>query len=309
LKAFNTIAAMLVLGTAAIAQTTPVTPVITNGQIQVTVQDSSGGSHALAFPVTTSLSVGQGTDVYTGPVVVTPPPPPPSGAPAIPSNAIAVDLINPKNAWKNTKDAGTPGTATFSNNYPVTGIFFDASGKSIDTRAFSIAYSGAAGVRFSNSFAKDTTATHFVYDVVVQSPDWTHTANLEMDINQVKSNGKTAILGVQCSNYSKTWEVTFLTSTGSWHWVPTNAPCTPLKWSPNEPHHIRIFGIMDPTGVSTYLGAEFDGTYQTFTGAVGQTEDALGWTVGTVLPNFQIDGLGASGSATIYSDRLTIIRW
>jgi hypothetical protein len=214
------------------------------------------------------------------------------------------------NAWKNTKDAGTPGTASFSNNYPVGNVFFDAAGKSIDARAFSIAYQNGAGVRFSNSFAKDTVATHFVYDTVVQSPDWTHTANLELDINQVKSNGKTAILGVQCSSYGHSWEVTLIGSTGAWHWVTTNLTCNPLTWTPNVPHHIRIFGTIDATGFSTYTGVELDGTYGAFNSAAsGMTARALGWSIGSVLPNFQIDGLGASGTATIYSDKLTIIRW
>jgi hypothetical protein len=227
-----------------------------------------------------------------------------NGAPAIPANAIAVDLINPKNAWKNTKDAGTPGSATFSNNYPVSGIFAN------DARAFSIAYQNAGGVRFSNSFAKDTVSTHFVYDVVVRSPDWTHTANLELDLNQVKADGRTAILGMQCSNYSKTWEVT-LNKTGNtgWHWVPSNIPCTPLKWTPNVSHHIRLFGTLASNGIATYVGVEFDGSYSAFTNASGLTARAIGWGIGSVLPNFQIDGLGASGSATIYSNKLTIIRW
>lgn len=274
-----------------------------NGTDVVTVvTDAAANTYTVTTPI--SLVIGSPVLVFNpAPVITPPPPPPPSGAPTIPPSAIAVDLINPTTAWKNTKDAGTPGTATFSNNYPVSGIFPD------DARAFSIAYSGAAGVRFSNSFAKDTTATHFVYDTVVESPDWTHTANLELDTNQVKSNGKTAILGTQCSSYSKTWEVTLMSSTGGWHWVPTNLFCNPLTWTPNVPHHVRIFGTIDAAGVSTYEGVELDTAYSTFTGATGPTARSLGWSVGSVLPNFQIGGLGASGSATIYADKLTIYRW
>jgi hypothetical protein len=291
-----------------LAAQTAVTPTIANNQVSVTVQDSNGGTHVIGFPVTatTTLSVGPGTDTYTGPAVVVAPPPPPvpvNAAPTIPKNAISVDLINPKTAWKNTKDAGTPGTATFSNNYPVSGIFAN------DARAFSIAYTGAGGVRFSNSFAKDTTATHYVYDTVVLSPDWTHTANLELDLNVVRANGKTSILGTQCSSYSKTWEVTFLTSTGKWHWVPTNVACSPLTWTPNVPHRIRIFGTITLAGTSTYTGVELDGAYKAFTGTTGNTADALGWSVGGLITNFQIDGKGTSGSAIIYSNKLTMIRW
>jgi hypothetical protein len=35
---------------------------------------------------------------------------------------------------------------------------------------------------------------------------------------------------------------------------------------------------------------------------------SLGWTP-TLLTNFQIDGLGVSGSAQVYLDNLTIYRW
>jgi hypothetical protein len=51
-----------------------------------------------------------------------------------------------------------------------------------------------------------------------------------------------------------------------------------------------------------------DGAYSGFSGASGQTEDALGWATGTVLTNVQMDGLGASGSASVYADKLTIYR-
>lgn len=280
-----------------------------NGTDVVTVvTDAAANTYTVTTPF--SVSVGSPVLVFNPAPVIIPPPPPPSGAPAIPANAIAVDLINPVTAWKNTKDAGTPGTATFTNTYPVGNVFFDDAGKSINARAFWIAYQNAAGVRFSNSFAKDTVATHFVYDTTVLTPDASHLANLELDINQVKANGMTAILGTQCSSYSKTWEVTLINaSTGKWHWVPSNISCNPLTWTPNVPHHVRIFGTIDATGVSTYQGVELDGTYAAFTNATGMTARALGWSVGSVLPNFQVGGLGASGSATIYADRLTIIRW
>jgi hypothetical protein len=173
-----------------------------------------------------------------------------------------------------------------------------------------MAYTGAGGVRWAISFAKDAAATNFVYDTDVLSPDWTHVAALELDTNQVKANGKTDILGTQCSSYSKTWEVTLINpSTGHWHWVPTNVACNPLKWAPGVTHHIRIFGTIDASDISTYTGVELDGVYSAFSGATGSTAEALGWGVGTVLTNLQIDGLGQSGSATVYADKLTIYRW
>ena len=230
-----------------------------------------------------------------------------SGSPVIPANAIYADLIHPVspvNPWKAcVHDLGTPGDANCSNNYPVTGIFED------DTRTFAMTYTGAGGVRWADTFANDTATTHYVYDTVVQSPDWSHVANLELDINQVKADGNTAILGTQCGSYSKTWEITRIGSDGKWHWFPTNVFCNPLTWTPNTPHHVRIFGTMTASGVSTYIGVELDGQYSAFTNGTAATGKDLAWGVGVNLANFQIDGLGASGTATISSDRLTIIRW
>jgi hypothetical protein len=35
----------------------------------------------------------------------------------------------------------------------------------------------------------------------------------------------------------------------------------------------------------------------------------LGWAAGTLLTNFQVDGVGAGGSSTLYLDNLTVYRW
>jgi hypothetical protein len=36
---------------------------------------------------------------------------------------------------------------------------------------------------------------------------------------------------------------------------------------------------------------------------------ALGWGAGLLVTNFQVDGVGASGSSTLHLDDLTIYRW
>jgi hypothetical protein len=36
---------------------------------------------------------------------------------------------------------------------------------------------------------------------------------------------------------------------------------------------------------------------------------ALGWEIGDINTQFQIDGLGKSGGSTLYADNLTIYRW
>ena len=69
-------------------------------------------------------------------------------------------------------------------------------------------YSSRGGMRWHLAFAKDTTATHFVYDSYIYLTDPSQVANIELDMNQVMANGKTVIFGTQCSGYSKTWEYT-----------------------------------------------------------------------------------------------------
>jgi hypothetical protein len=287
---FLTALACVCLALPLAAQTASTT--ISPDTITTVMTDAAGNSYKATTPYSISIAPGSTSLVFT-PVVVTPPPA--SGAPAIPSTAKSVNLITQTN-WKPCEhDAGTPGTGTCSNNYPVTWITDKAA------RSFAMTYTGAGGVRWADTIANDAVSTNFVLDTEVSSPDWSH--------NQVKANGKTAILGTQCSSYSKTWEITLLNSKGGWHWVPVDAPCNPTTWTANVLHHIRIFGSITAAGISTYLGVELDGTYSAFSGATGQTEDALGWGAGTVLTNFQIDGLGASGSAVIYADALTVFRW
>ncbi len=293
---FKTLLGLCLFSPVCFAQTA--TSVLSGSSVVTTVMDKAGNVYTVTTPYFAALTVGPPTLS-----VVLVPPLPPAGAPAIPSTATAVSLIT-QGTWKACEhDAGTPGTGTCSNNYPVTGIFADSA------RGFSMTYTGAGGVRWANSFARDTTSTNFVLDAVVQSPDWTHVADLELDTNVVRSNGNTDILGTQCASQEKAWDVTFTNTSGAWHWVSTGVPCNPLTWTPNVPHHIRIFGTISPQDISTYIGVELDGVYTPFANETGSTADALGWGKGTVLDNVQIDGLGASGSATVYMDKLTVIRW
>jgi hypothetical protein len=57
----------------------------------------------------------------------------------------------------------------------------------------------------------------------------------------------------------------------------------------------------------TYQAVWFDGAKQTINATV-PSAFALGWG-SVLLTNFQIDGLGASGTATVYLDELTVYRW
>ena len=58
----------------------------------------------------------------------------------------------------------------------------------------------------------------------------------------------------------------------------------------------------------TYHSVWFDG----IEGPINQTVNgalALGWGSGALVTNFQVDGLGANGSSSLYVDNLTISRW
>jgi hypothetical protein len=58
----------------------------------------------------------------------------------------------------------------------------------------------------------------------------------------------------------------------------------------------------------TYQSVWLDGNEQAINATVPSTF-ALGWKVGVVQTQFQMDGLGTSGSSTVYLDNLTISRW
>ena len=124
--------------------------------------------------------------------------------------------------------------------YPATTPLYD------DAREFYMTYSSRGGERWHLAFAKDTESTHFVYDTYIYVVDPSQVANIELDMNQVMSNGKTVIFGTQCSTYSKTWEYTV--DTGGSHWVPSNIPCNPRTWTANTWHHVQIASHRDTTG-------------------------------------------------------------
>jgi hypothetical protein len=226
----------------------------------------------------------------------------PSGR--IPANAISTGNLESSTKWQWHHDSGTPGNSQGSTVYPVMGYSPDDA-----AREFYMTYSAKGGELYSLHFGSDTTATHFVYDTYVYVVDPSQLANLEMDINDVMADGRTVILGTQCSGYAKTWEFTAIVN-GKSGWHPSNIPCNPANWAAKTWHHIQIASHRDSNGVATYDWVSFDGTYSDFHGAVGPSGRSLGWQKGTLLLNFQIDGSSkGSGSNTLYMDRLTIYRW
>jgi hypothetical protein len=220
---------------------------------------------------------------------------------AIPASAIVTASLDGKQ-WAGEKDSGTPGSAHGSSVYPSTISYYD------HARKFYMTYSSRAGYRWHYSFAKSTTATHFVYDTYVYITNPSQLANIELDMNQVMSNGKTVIFGMQCSTYSKTWEYTV--SSGGSHWKSSNVGCNPRAWAAKTWHHVQIASHRNSTGYVTYDWVNLDGAHHVFRNAAGNSARSMGWSRGTLLLNFQLDGYNhGSGSLTAYIHKLTVFRW
>jgi hypothetical protein len=222
----------------------------------------------------------------------------------IPAYAISSGPLEGSTRWHWNHDAGTPGSSQGSTVYPISGLSPDNA-----AREFYMTYSSHGGEIYHLSFAIDKIATHFVYDANVYVTDPSQLANLEMDMNDVMPDGRTVILGTQCSTYSKSWEFVYQGG-GHPHWRSSNVACDPRKWSANSWHHIQIASHRDANGIATYDWVNVDGVYGDFQDASYDSSFSLGWAIGDLLINFQIDGYNSgSGANTLYTDKLTIYRW
>lgn len=247
----------------------------------------------------------------TAPAATTPPTPPSSPAPAasgpaIPSNAVIVTAIQSLPSWQHEHDdASGDGTSTGATTLVA------SPSQSGSARSFDTTYTNYGGERYHVAFAYDTVATNFAYDawVFIASPI-DGIANLEFDMNQVLANGQTVIFGFQCDGYSGTWDYTEKAGTPTIyidHWLHSSAACNPRDWTTDTWHHVQVTYSRDDAGNVTYQSVWFDGVEHDINATV-PSAFALGWS-STLLTNFQVDGLGASGSSTAYIDNLTIARW
>lgn len=206
--------------------------------------------------------------------------------------------------WQAAHDAATPGESRGSSVYPTTVPPYD------DAREFYMTYSAHGGERFSLRFGSSASATEFVYDTYIYFANPSEVQNVEMDINQVMSNGQTVIFGTQCSSNSGTWEYTtavMVDGEQKPHWNASNIPCNPKTWTANSWHHVQIASSRDSSGNVTYDWVNLDGTASTFANATGPSALSLGWSLGDLSLNFQLDGASeVSGSITAYIDDLTI---
>jgi hypothetical protein len=220
-------------------------------------------------------------------------------------NSTAVNQIQKAFPWKQIYDAATSGTSTGSMSLVGSPSLSGAA------RKFSMSYRNSAGERYWTSFGADTAAKNFLYDarIYIASPS-SDIGNIEMDMNQVTGNGETVIYGFQCDGYTNTWDYTKNAGSPGYpidQWVHSSLPCNPRNWATGVWHHVQIAYSRDNSGNVTYKYVTFDGVQKWLNETV-PCSFALGWS-STLLTNFQIDGLGGYGSATVYVDNLTISRW
>jgi hypothetical protein len=179
------------------------------------------------------------------------------------------------------------------------------------SRKFATTYSNSAGERYYITIGTDPAPKNFLFDtwVYLASPS-SDIANLEMDLNEVIWNGDTVIFGVQCDGYSNTWDYTANDGSPKKYddvWRHSNAYCNPREWSTNTWHHVQMAYSRNSAGHVTYKSIWLDGVEATLDVTV-PSAFSLGWGR-ALLTNFQVDGLGGYGSATIFVDHMTVYRW
>jgi hypothetical protein len=259
---------------------------------------AAAGAHTLHVKSWGNLGASCVSDV---PITVLP-----GSAPVIPANAIASTGIHALKTWQAAYDSGTgtgsaTGTMSLINLPSVSG----------NAREFLTTYTNYGGERYSVLFGTDSTASNFVYDawIYLASPT-SGIANLEMDLNQTMANGQTVIFGFQCDGWSNTWDYTINAGTPQKpvdQWLHTTAYCNPRSWSANAWHHVQVSYSHDSMGNATYKSVWLDGVEQDLYATV-PAAFALGWGP-ALLTNFQVDGIGVSGSSTVYLDNMTVYRW
>jgi hypothetical protein len=229
----------------------------------------------------------------------------PANAAVVPSNAISVSALQALNAWQAVNDSAASGSSTGSDSLVGSPAY------SGTARQFVTNFTNAGNERYYVFFGDDTESTNFLYDTwVYLTSSSSQIGNLEMDMNQTMANGQTAIFGFQCDGYNSTWDYTANKGTPQNPidtWVKSNAACNPRNWSINTWHHVQISYSRDDSGNITYSAVWLDDVQHSINATVNSAF-ALGWAP-ALLTNFQVDGLGSSGTTTVYMDGLTIYRW
>lgn len=221
------------------------------------------------------------------------------------AGANSVGAVQTLGNWVSEHDGATGGWSSGSMSV------VNAPSRSGFARQFYTVYGNSGGERYHAVFGDDVAASNFVYDAWIYLTNSAgNIGNLEMDLNQVMPNGQTALFGFQCDGYTGTWDYN-ANWTGptkpSNTWMHSSAPCNIRSWGRNQWHHIQISYSRTDWGVVTYHSVYVDGLEEPINATVPSAY-ALGWAP-VLLTNFQVDGLGGSGSVTVLLDDLAIYRW
>lgn len=224
---------------------------------------------------------------------------------SVPVDALVFRKIQAQSGWHTMSDPGTSGNAQGSM------LLTDSPWIDGPSRQFISRFKNGGGALYYKPFGSNTAVSNFLYDGWVYiggSSDGI--SNIEMDMNQVLSNGQTVIYGFQCDGWTSTWDYTENSGSPSKYvdtWLHSRQYCNPRTWSTNSWHHVQISYSRDKYGAVTYKSVWMDGVQEDIYATV-PSAFALGWS-SVLLTNFQVDGYGASGSSTVYLGNLTIYAW
>lgn len=271
----------------------------TPNDIDVTHQSIPTGTHTIHFKSWTSRGecpTVNTTFTVTGGSTVD------QTSTGIPADAVSSGDLDGSSKWTQAHDGGTPGTSRGSTVYPASTPLYD------DARKFYMTYTDKAGERWSDTFTKDPNSVYFVLDTYILLPSPSEVMNVELDINQVTSNGETVILSTQCSGEIGSWESGYTEGSHD-HWKSSKIKCNPKNWTANVWHHIQIGMHREANGVVSHDWVNVDNTHNAW-GEVQESAHFLGWGAGDLNTQFQIEGASSgSGSVTAYIHKFTVYRW
>jgi len=223
-----------------------------------------------------------------------------------PSDADTVSNIQALSGWQTTHDTGGPGSSTGYTDVVSSPSLYGSA------RRFVTSFQNAGDQRYSVVFSDNTSAKNFFYDGwVYLTSSSKYLANVELDLNQVMPNGETALMGIQCDGYSGNWAYNENLGTDysvqpHWHSV-SGTTCNPRNWSQYTWHHIQVSLSRTDSGAVTYHSVWLDGV-ETQLNVQAYCAAALHWDP-VIMTQFQVDGLGSSGTVTAYLDDLTLSMW
>jgi hypothetical protein len=223
-----------------------------------------------------------------------------------PTYAVNHSNLQSSGTWRQSHDAGTPGSASGWS------ALTTSPSRSGHSRHLATSYSSYGGERYHTSFSDDMSKHNFVYDVWVYIKNTTTgVSNLEFDLNQVIGNGWTVIMGFQCDRWSNTWDYTANKGSATRpndSWIHSGVACNPKNWTVNTWHHVQIAYSRDDSGYVTYHDVTLDGAKHSINAKVF-SGFALGWGR-TMLTNFQVDGgTSYSSGSDVFIDNMNISSW